>query len=347
MRLKAGLGILAASASLALAGCGHGTVIGSGPLPSPTPVIPSVSNEFATTTANAQPAGITVGSDGFLYFTEQGGANGKAQIAKISTGGSVTEFPLTPATAQPYGIVRGGDNNLWFTEMGADAIGSMTNSGTFNTTYPLGTPPGGAASWKPLFITTGPGTNTLFFTAPGANAIGEITTTGTISSFGIPTAASSPMGIVTGPDLNIWFTENAASKIARLNPSTGAITEFPTATANAGPSQIVVGSDGALWFTENNAVKLGRITTTGVATDYALTGAGSATALVVGADANFYFGDPVKNQFGQAIISGAFESKVFPIKTANAGPVQFVLGPDQRIYFTENQASKIGQISYF
>jgi virginiamycin B lyase len=152
---------------------------------------------------------------------------------------------------------------------------------------------------------------------------------------------------VTGPDLNVWFVENAASKIGRLNVSTGTIDEFPTPTANAGPTSIVLGPDGALWFTENNVAKLGRITTTGVTTDYALTDFGSASGLVVAADSNFYFGDAVKNQFGQAIISGAFESKAFAIPAANAQPGVFVLGPDNRVYFTETGAAKIGQISYF
>lgn len=348
MRFKAGsVGILAASAALAMAGCGHGTVIGSGPIPTPTPVVPSVTNEFATTTANAQPTGITVGPDGFLYFTEQGLANGKPQIGKMSTGGTVSEFAVTPATAQPYGIVKGPDANLWFTELGADSIASINTAGTTTTTYPLGTPPGGAASWKPTFIAVGPLTNSLFFTAPGANAIGEITTSGAVSSFIIPTAAANPLGLTTGPDLNVWFVENSASKIGRLNPSSGAITEFPTPTANAGPTNIVLGPDGALWFTENTAVKLGRITTTGIITEYPLANAGSATGLIEAADANFYFGDPVKNQFGQAVISGPFANTMFPIKTATAQPTSFILGPDNRIYFTETAASKIGQISYF
>jgi virginiamycin B lyase len=330
-----------------MAGCGNKNVIGSGPLPTPTPVIPSVTNEYAVA-ANSQPLGITLGPDAFLYFTEQGVANGSPKIGKISTGGSLTEIAVSPATAQPFGIVRGPDNNLWFTEMGADAIVSMTTAtGNAMTPYPLGTPPGGAVSWKPAYITVGPGTSTLFFSAPGANAIGEITTTGTISSFLIPTPAANPQSLVTGPDLNIWFVETAASKIGRLNVSSGTISEFPTPTANAGPTTIVQGPDGALWFTEANVAKLGRITTTGATTDYALADAGSATSLVVAADANFFFGDPVKNQFGQAIISGPFTNLVFPIKSANAQPGVFVLGPDNRIYFTETATAKIGQISYF
>lgn len=332
-----------------MAGCGGRTVIGSGPLPTPTPVVPSVTNEFSVA-ANSQPFGIALGPDGFLYFTEQGVANGKPQIGKISTGGAVTEIAISSAspTAQPFGIAKGPDANLWFTEMGADTIVSMSiGAGNAMTPYALGTPPGGAASWKPAFITVGPGTNTLFFSAPGANAIGEITTTGTISSFLIPTPASNPQSLVTGPDLNVWFVENAASKIGRLDLASGTITEFPTPTANAGPTTIVQGPDGALWFTEANVAKLGRITTTGVTTDFALTNVGSPTSLIVGADANFYFGDPVKNQFGRAVISGPFEDTVFPIKTAGAQPGVFALGPDNRIYFPETATAKIGQINYF
>lgn len=332
-----------------MAGCGNGNVIGSGPLPTPTPGVPHVTNQYSVA-ANSQPTAITLGPDNFLYFTEFGQANGKAQIGKVSTGGSLTEIAVTPANAEPYGIVKGPDAKLWFTEMATDTIVQMsTASGNTQTGFPLGTPPGGAASWQPTFITVGTGTNALFFSAPGANAIGQIMTDGTVSSFLIPTPASNPMGITTGPDLNMWFVENAASKIGRLNLSNGTITEFPTATANAGPTNIVQGPDGALWFTESNVAKLGRITTTGVATDYALTGAGSAVGLVVGADANFYFGDPVKNQFGRASISGPFTVTMFNIPTQNAGPFAFTLGPESPplIYFTERDASKIGQIQYF
>ena len=106
MRLKAPLaGCIAATAALALAGCGHGTVIGSGPLPTPTPAVPHISNEFAVA-ANSQPQGIAAGTDGFLYFTEEGQANGNPQIGKLSTGGAVKEFPVLPATAVPFGIVK-------------------------------------------------------------------------------------------------------------------------------------------------------------------------------------------------------------------------------------------------
>ncbi len=79
MRRSAGLAASLFFTALALAGCGHGTVIGSNPLPTASPIVPKVTNEFAVPTAGANPGGITVGSDGFLYFTEQG--DGKSRAA--------------------------------------------------------------------------------------------------------------------------------------------------------------------------------------------------------------------------------------------------------------------------
>jgi streptogramin lyase len=351
LRLKAPLaGFIAATAALALAGCGNGNVIGGGPIPTPKPGSPHITNEFPAA-SNSQPLGITVGVDNFLYFTEQGQANGNPQIGKISNGGSLKEFPVTPASALPFGITSGPDGNIWFTESGNDAIVQMTIANDTMTPFPLGTPPGGAAKWQPTYIITGPSTSTMTFAAPGANAIGQITTAGAVSSFIIPTANSGVSSLVIGPDQKIWFVETNASKIGRLDPNAPAgsqFQEFPTPTANAGPTSIVVGVDGALWFTENTAIKLGRISTTGAMTEYPLADAGSATSLVVGADQNFYFADPVKNEFGRATISGTFENAMFPLPTANANPGQMVVGPssDGRIYFPETGASKIAQLSY-
>lgn len=70
-------------------------------------------------TASSQPASITRGSDGNLWFTEHGANN----IGRITPAGIVTEFPLPTATSLPVGITSGPDDNLWFAEIGANKIG--------------------------------------------------------------------------------------------------------------------------------------------------------------------------------------------------------------------------------
>src|SRR5579872_1327398 len=90
MRRSAGLAASLFLSALSLAGCGHGTVIGSAtPTPAPTPP-PKVTNEFAIPTAGSQPGGITLGTDGYLYFAEQ--TSGK--LGRVSTGGTFTENVL-------------------------------------------------------------------------------------------------------------------------------------------------------------------------------------------------------------------------------------------------------------
>src|SRR6266851_9537730 len=59
--------------------------------------------EYPITTAASQPTLITTGSDGNLWFVEEG-AN---KVAKMTTAGVVTEYDVPTASAQPYSIVAG------------------------------------------------------------------------------------------------------------------------------------------------------------------------------------------------------------------------------------------------
>jgi virginiamycin B lyase len=73
-----------------------------------------VFTEFAIPTASAAPDGITVGSDGALWFTE----SGVNQLGRVTTSGTFTEFPLPTANNFPGAIVMGPDGALWFTQSG-------------------------------------------------------------------------------------------------------------------------------------------------------------------------------------------------------------------------------------
>ncbi len=66
------------------------------------PASASQITETAIPTANSDPAGITTGPDGALWFTELGG-----RIGRITTAGTVTEFAIPTAGSQPLGITLG------------------------------------------------------------------------------------------------------------------------------------------------------------------------------------------------------------------------------------------------
>ena len=130
---------------------------------------PAAITEFTVPTANSQPAGITVGPDGALWFTEENGhkigritTDGpsrstrsppspapRARSPPVRTGicGSPSSAPIRPRSAGsrpqasglrewelplgsgPDGITAGPDGAIWFTENGADKIGRITLDG--------------------------------------------------------------------------------------------------------------------------------------------------------------------------------------------------------------------------
>ncbi len=333
---SAGL-VPAALALLASTACSGGTVIGSGPLPTPTPVVPHVSAEFTVPTAASAPQGITLGFDGFLYFTETAGN----KIAQMTTGGVFVETPVPTANAGPFAIVGMPDTSLWFTENTANKIGTQTGT-TVGTEYPLPT-----ANAGPTYITRGPD-GALWFSETTANKLGRIDLSGNITEFPVPTPNAGLAGLVGFSDGGIWIAESNASAIVRFDITAQTFgAPHPTLTANAAPTQIVVCPDNqTLCFTENNAAKLGQITPAGVVTEHSLAPATSAFGLINGADFNLYFTDRAQNKIGQ--ISGiSFGVTEFPIPTAGSQASFLSLGPDSEIYFTETAANKVGRLTYF
>jgi streptogramin lyase len=191
-----------------------------------------------------RPLGITAGSDGNMWFTEER----MNQIGRIVPAtGEITEFKLPDFTfrRQPFEITSGPDGNLWFTEAFGNRIGRITTDGEI-TEFEVPTP-----NSTPNTIRRGPDPNaatdcafqrdqlgkskfdlryggfgkcvarlattkTLWFTETNANRIAQITTDGDVFEFAVPTPPRLPIGITHGPDGAIWFAENGGNKIGRL-----------------------------------------------------------------------------------------------------------------------------------
>jgi virginiamycin B lyase len=329
----------AAVAAALLGGCGNTTPITSGsPTPQPA-VTPRVSSEYPVPTLASEPAGITKGSNGDLWFTEEAGDN----IGQLSQTAVVTEYSVPTANAQPLSIASGSDGNLWFTESAVPQIGRISTSGTETTEFTLPNP-----AARPSGITSGPD-GALWVTDPGANGIWRVTTSGVASFYPIATPKADPTSITTGPNGALWFTETAVDKIGEIYPSAAAgssPTEFPV-SAGAGLGTIVSGTDDALWFTESKSDKLGRMLTTGVLTaETPLPGVTEPQGLVLAPNGNFYIAD----SSGSLIASYAPSTGTvvtYPTITKAAQPFQLAIGADGEVYFTEYAADKIGQFRYF
>jgi virginiamycin B lyase len=337
-----GLAAISILCVLTVAGCGNGTVIGSGPLPTPSPVAPHITNEFKVPTANGGPVAIARGFDGFLYFTEQTAS----KIGQMTTGGSFSEISTKTPAAAPLGIIAGANTLIWFTEPAVHKIATITS---FSGTPPITEYTVPWANAAPAFLANGPLQNTMYFTDPANSAIGEITTTGAFTGpFPTITAGANPLGIALGPDNNMWFCENGVNRIGHLNTATNTVDREFALSTGARPVDIIVASDGAMWFTENNPAgpKLGRLTTTGVLNEYALTGAKSASGMSLNLFGNIDIADAANNAIGE-FNPNSLTYKEVPITTGSANPTSLTIGPDGKIYFTEFSADQIGQYTYF
>ena len=107
---------------------------------SPASATPGRVREFVLTPRSA-PSGITVASDGTIWFTEWG----KNAIGHLVPGVGLTEFTVPTPDAGLAGITLGPDGAFWFAEQYADQIGRITADGQI-TEYPI--PPCCGRPWR-------------------------------------------------------------------------------------------------------------------------------------------------------------------------------------------------------
>lgn len=288
----------------------------------------------------SEPAGITRGPDGNLWFTEAVGN----KIGRITPSGAVTAFPLDYAiglNVRPVGITVGPDGALWFA-METNKIGRITTTGDISW-YP--TQPG-----QPHGITAGPD-GALWFTYFSKKALGRMSLTGQqddypLTIYGVvvdhPVNAHS---ITTGPDGNLWFTEFQGDRIARYRiGARQPLTEFKLADFSR-PHGIVTGPDGAMWFAATGGHKIGRLTTTMDNLQEFFVGRSAGPhEIAPDVDGNLWFTDIVLNRINRFNLATHVIDR-FDIPTPASEPGYLVAGPDRAMWFHERAGDKIGRIS--
>jgi virginiamycin B lyase len=288
--------------------------------------------EYAVPTARAYPTSICVGSDGNLWFPEQG-AIGHVKMARITPQGVITEFSI--GNRATTAVIAGPDGNLWFTDgYSGGSLSVMGVDGRVRADYSatsVGDKPAGAFS-----VTVGPDGN-LWYTESYADRVGRMTPTGSFVEFPLG-PAGYPGSIAVGPDAALWFTEDY--RVARIS-LTGEIKTYPL-PAGIGPLDgTTTGPDGRLWFTQLFTSTVLRMSVDGDFTQFTLSDGGQAGGFVVGPDGALWFGDPVHNAIGRITTAGAVTEYVVP--TPKCLPGQIVVGPDRALWFTETTGNKIGR----
>jgi virginiamycin B lyase len=158
-----------------------------------------VLTEFTISSPDTGPAGIALGHDGNIWFTE----STRHRIGRMSANGELLNEYEIPSGAESFNIARGTDGNMWFTEsllsMHVSYVSKITPSGVV-TEYP--TPVAGV----PNGIVGGPDGD-MWFTDTAIRRIGRTTSMGVMQEFLLPTGHSHAVSIAPGSALSMWFTE--------------------------------------------------------------------------------------------------------------------------------------------
>lgn len=206
---------------------------------------------------------------------------------------------------------------------------------------------------------------------PLGEGVAHATGPATITEFAAP-ISSGPYDLTNGPDGNIWVTASGTHKIVKLATDGTLLGEYPLPSANGGPTSIVAGRDGNLWFTEENVNKIGRITTSGQISEFgALDGGHRPFDLTVGPDDHIWFVDHAKGRIGKMATRAGSESGCSPpvggpspvancwaytyapgqiigdyaTSSPDSGPVSIASGPDGNLWYTLQNANKIGRVT--
>jgi streptogramin lyase len=284
----------------------------------------------------AMPDRIAAGPDGNMWFT----SSNRNSVSRITVDGTVTEFPIPTGsyvtnTSSPGDLVLGPDANLWFRE--SKKLAHIDMQGVI-TEMAIPAPAGAAQA-----IMFGPD-GAIWFTE--GNAIARLTLDGSLTEYPVPlisnadsTYGESPSGITMGPDGNIWFADSGGPDIGRMT-LTGTITQFRSQLHLPLPNQIVAGGGGNLWVTGYGC--LGRISTSGSMILLQTPGADQLQRISASPDGTVWI--PIENLSGGYIIrispTGAMTKLPFPTKSG--APTQVAVGPDGKIWFTEEGSDKVG-----
>lgn len=289
---------------------------------------------FALATgAREGPLGLTMGTDGALWFTELR----QARIGRITMSGEITQFQLPPGEG-PSGIAVLNDGTVGYTRFFENAIGFLPPHGPI---VQIGLPrePGPNAS------TCGPD-GYIWFTETTANKIGRyIGSSHTFDEFAVPTPDVRPLAIVSGPDEALWFTEGSGG-IGRVGVE-GGVTEF-VVPSSGGTGDITLGPDGAFWFTEPAAERIGRITLAGAVAEWTLPPlsitANALGSIATGPDGNVWFTELAAPRIGRITPEGKLT--MFGIPKNESEPRAIIAGPDGHLWFTDSHDDSLNRIDF-
>jgi streptogramin lyase len=272
-----------------------------------------------------QSTGITLGSDGKMWFTQD---NEPSVVGKIDMSGKIVEYPVS---AIPLQIIQGPDGAVWFAEIDKPMIGRMTTSGKL-TEYPLPVNPTSLAN----------GADGNIWVAEENSSIEKVTLDGAMTDYPLPQPKRYHyiFGIAGGPGQDVWFTDLGANEIGSVTPH-GRFTMYAIPTAHSGASGIALGADGNLYFAESRTNKIGEIDRFGNITEYPVPSSDKSPRYISEgySGGSMWFDDRNATtgyyQFRQFVIATKTFAPVYPPPYPSGAPEYFHYGPDGNMWVAD------------
>ncbi len=213
---------------------------------------------------DASPHGLTVASDGDVWFT---GREGNIVGYFDPTTDSFKIFPLPDPDPNPDPELNGNfpiyiteapDGSMYFTDLLTSSVGRITPSGQL-TFYQLPSKYGPPNNARPIAVVVQPD-GVAIVTEEAGHAYATITPSGTVTEYPLTPSNAEAASLTYDTAGTLWIQYNTPDAIAEVLPD-GTVKPFPIPTLGAVQHRITVGPDGSLWFTELKADKIGHMVT--------------------------------------------------------------------------------------
>ncbi len=183
----------------------------------------------------------------------------------------------------------------------------------------------------------------------GVEALESRTLLSTLHQYQLPTGVN-PVKVITGLDGSVYVYERGAGSIARLRPKAASFVAVPINAALNQHFGMTVSAKGDIYFTVSHGIgayspKFNRITIIPLNTD--------PNDIVGGPDGNLWFTEPDANSVGRLTLSkngqlaSGFTISEFAVPAAApAGVASIARGPSNDLWFGEDIAGSVGQITF-
>ena len=286
---------------------------------------------FSKPTDDSGALRIVSGSGRALWFGELG----LGTVVKFSLNGQATAYTVPISGASIHAIAPGGDGNMWFADFHSDKIGRVSVRGKFKTFDTSANP-----TQSNQMVAGGDGS--LWFVTDQAG-IGHATTLGKTTYFSIANNATQPTALTVGPSNEIWYAEWIGPNVGYI-ANNGTAHEFAAGFgSNSNTFGIAYGSDGRIWFCDPQNQRISAINTDGSGlTHYSAGLTGQADSIVAGPDGNLYFGE-FSSAIGKITTSGTITEYPLPHSEGSFPVLGIAVGPDNNIWFSNNEHAQIGR----